>query len=419
MKMMKVKMKLAQIKTDLQQKIKTNNAMTNMLIALALLFGLVLGYHLIAGFIANQALEEKANAPITVSTVKVEYQDWQNSLEGTGDTFPADGIEVTPLVDGVLREINVKSGQEVKKGDIIVKLNDEQDIAELESLKAQADLARSIYERGKEQFGFNAISKETLETDEYTWRMQEALVEQQKALVELKTIRAPFDGQIGIVKLSPGQLFQEGDPIVSLQRIDDLSIYFYLPEQYLPKVKIGQDVIITSETYPDKTFKGEVLAIDRLVDSNMHNIQVESSIENDELLLLPGMYVEIEVITGEPEKRLTIPQAAISYNPYGNYVYIVLKDGQADDGAKDEGETEADPPPKRKSKKKDGSYVKQRLVTLGDTRGDQVVVLKGLKEGDEIVSAGQLKLKNYAEIVINNKIQPSNDANPKVENETE
>ena len=385
-------MKPMKIKT-MTQKIKTNSAMANMLIALGLLFGIVLGYHLISDFFAESILEEKANAPITVSTVKVEYQDWQNRLEGTGNLFPYDGIQVTSLVDGVIREIHVKSGQEVKKGDIIVKLNDEQDIAELQSLKAQADLARLIYERGKVQFAFNAISAENLEIDEYSMLTQQALVEQQKALVELKTIRAPFDGQIGIVKLSPGMLFQEGTPIVSLQRIDDLSVYFYLPEQYLPQVKVGQDVVIKSDTYPDKVFSGKVLAIDPLVDSNMHNIQVESSIENDQFELLPGMYVEIEVITGKPERRLTIPQAAVSYNPYGNYVYIVLKDGQADDGAKDEGETEADPPPKHKSKSKDGFYVKQRLVTLGETRGDQVVVLTGLKEGDKISQCGSIKIK--------------------------
>ncbi len=407
-----------QMKIKLTEKIKHNNAMTNMLIALSVLFGVVLCYHLIHGFIADQALERKANDPITVSTIKVEYQDWQSRLSGVGNLFPVDGIEVTTLVDGVIREIKVKSGQHVKKGDTLIQLNAEEDIAELESLKAQAELARLIYERGKAQFAFKAISEETLEMDKYTYLMQQALVDQQQALVELKTISAAFDGQVGIVKLSPGQLIAEGDPIVSLQRIDDLSVYFYLPEQYLPKVKVGQDVNITSDTYPGKTFSGKVRAIDLLVDSNTHNIQVESSIKNERFELLPGMYAQMEVITGPPEKRLTIPQAAISYNPYGNYVYIVLQDGQVDEADKDEGESGQIKPPKHNSKHKKGLHVKQRLVTLGETRGDQVVILKGLKEGDEIVSAGQLKLRNHASILINNNIQPSNDAHPMVENET-
>ncbi len=189
----------------------------------------------------------------------------------------------------------------------------------------------------------------------------------------------------------------------SLNSLADFSVYFYLPEQYTPQLTIGQAVKLHSDVYPARTFTGKIKAIDPLIDSNTHNVQLESSIENEKLELFPGMYAEVEVIIGEPEKRLTIPQTALSYNPYGNYVYIVLKN----DDKKD-----------KEYKKSDGLYVKQRFVTLGETRGDQVAVTKGLKEGDEIVSAGQVKLRNNAPIVINNKIQPSNDANPEVDNES-
>ncbi len=379
---MKMKMKM-------KMKTKMNKPMRNMLITLGTLFALIIGYHFVSGLIQKHQLEKDAKAPIAVSTTIVSNQDWQSHLFAIGNLFAKDGIDVASQVDGIISKILIVSNKQVKTGDPIVQLDATPDIAALESLQAQADLARLIYERSKEQFSFNAVSKQQLEIDEYNMRMLKAQAAQQKAIVELKTIRAAFDGQVGISKLSPGMFISAGDPIISLQALDILYVYFYLPEQHFSNLQVGQDVTLRTDTYINKSFPGKISAIDPLIDSNTHNVQLEATIENPNIELLPGMYTQIEVIIGKPESRLTIPQSAVSYNPYGNYVYVVQKD-----------------------KKK--LYVKQRFITLGETRGDQITVVKGLQAGDEIVSSGQLKLKNETHIVINNKIEPTNDAAPKV-----
>lgn len=386
------KMNIKQMKTDLQSKISHNSPMRNMLIALGTLFALIIIYHFLSSAIQKFQLEREANAPIIVSTAKVEMQDWQPRLLAVGNLFSRDGIDVTAEVDGIISQIHIKSNQDVKAGDPIIQFNAEPDIAALEGLKAEAELARLTFDRSKEQFAFNAVSAQDLEESEFDMRIAKADADEQQALVDLKTVRAAFDGQVGISKLSPGQFIAAGDPIVSLQNLATLYVYFYVPEQNLSKLKVGQDVILRTESYKNETFPGKISAIAPLSNNSTHNIELEATIDNANKKLLPGMYTQIEVITGEPEKYLTIAQSAISYNPYGNYVYVVTKD-----------------------KKK--LSVKQRFISLGEARGDQVIVTKGLQAGDEIVSSGQIKLKDESKIEINNEIQPLNDASPIVTNE--
>lgn len=410
------------MKINIREKLNLSKQMVNMLLIMGGLLGCLFVYHLIANTIMESSLEEDSDAPVTVSTIKVKYEEWQPKLNAIGNLFAARGIEVTTLLDGLIREIYVQSNQHVKKGDKLVQLNAEPDNAALEALKAEAELARLIYERGLSQFAFNAISKEALEIDKYTMLTQQALVEQQQALVDLKTIRASFDGQIGVSKLSVGQLVAEGDVLFSLQSTDLLYVYFYLPEQYLPKLKIGQAVNLRTDNYSDRTFPGKLIAIDPLIDTNTHNIQLQASIENKTAELLPGMYTHVDLVIGEPEKNLTIPQAAVSYNPYGNFVYITTTTHPDEDNEGGNHSTKSNNKHKNnhhsnKNKNKNKLFVKQRFVTLGETRGDQVVVLTGLKEGDEIVTAGQLKLRNNAAIIIDNEVQPSNDADPQVAND--
>jgi membrane fusion protein (multidrug efflux system) len=418
---MKTKMKI----TNMNKRINISKPMRQMLIVMGIILSLILAYQLIVSAIKTSNLEDNANNPISVATLKVEYQDWQKTLNAIGNLFAAHGVLVTTEIDGRIQEIFIKSNQEVKKGDKIIQLYAEPDIAALASLQAQADLARLIYERSIKQFAFHAVSKEDLEINKYTMLTQQALADEQQAIVNLKTITAPFDGEVGISKLSPGQLIQEGDPIISLQSTDLLYAYFYLPEQHLPKLKVGQVVELQTDNFPDKIFPGKITAIDPLVDSDTHNIQLEAAFDNQADMLLPGMYTRVNVIIGEPEKRLTIPQAAISYNPYGNYVYLVIdeKENQDEEDKKNDEENKSQttqthkPEHKHKSKHTNQLYVKQQLVTVGASRGDQIEILTGLKEGDEIVTAGQVKLRNHAPIIINNSIQPSNEANPQVTNE--
>jgi membrane fusion protein (multidrug efflux system) len=361
------------------------------LIMLAFIFINVAVFHVYQYISSKHYFQQKREAPITVATIDVSYKEWQPSLSTLGSLRAVQGVMVTTEVDGLVREIYFKANQQVKAGDPLVQLNADDEIAALQSLQAAAKLASITYERDKVQSSFDGVSKEVLDTDQYNMLGLNAQVAQQEALIAKKTIRAPFDGKLGISTLNKGQFIAAGEAIVGLQNINTLYVDFYTPEQNLPQLLVGQQVNILSDTYPDQLFTGTLTAVNPQVDAATRNIKVEAIIPNAKSELLPGMYARVEVITAKPKAYLTIPQSAVSFNPYGTLAYVV--------------ET---------NEKNSALYARQRFITLGKIRGDQIQVLEGLKEGEKIVAAGQLKLKNNSPIVINNKTATHNDANANV-----
>ena len=365
-------------------------------------------------------LVNKSLAPIVVSTTEVRYEDWRPQIHSLGSLRAVHGVIVTTEVDGIISDIFLSSNQEVKTGDPLVQLIADNEIAALQALQASAKLAGIKYERDKVQGAFNGVSQEVLDNDQYALESLNAQVAQQTAIVAKKTIRAPFDGKLGISMLNKGQFLAAGSPIISLQAIDSLYVDFYTPEQNLSHVSVDQTIHLYADAFPKRTFTGKITAIDPLVEVETRNIKVEATIPNRNKELLPGMYARVDVVVGKPQAILTIPQTAVSYNPYGNMVYIVQQGENNDSNNKneihDKNLNQKSPTEKNviKNIKEKDLYVKQRFVTLGETRGDQVQVLEGLEKGDQIVTAGQLKLKNNAPITINNNIVPSNDAHPNV-----
>jgi membrane fusion protein (multidrug efflux system) len=218
-------------------------------------------------------------------------------------------------------------------------------------------------------------------------------VAQQKAVVEKKTIRAMFDGRLGINAVNLGQYVNPGDKIVTLQSLDPIYVDFSLPQQNLSRMKIGQTVTVTTDAIPGREFEGKITAISPKVDPDTRNVQVEATIANGKHELLPGMYASVTVKSGAVQEYLTLPQTAVTYNPYGESVYVIEEGGKGADG-------------------KPVLIAKQTFVTIGETRGDQVAILKGVKPGDMVATSGQLKLKNGSTVVINNTVQPSNEPAP-------
>ncbi len=370
-------------------------------VALIVVIGLFKGlgvYKMIQGFKAQGAPK------FTVSTTHVTYQDWLPQLTAVGSLRAERGADVSAEVAGIVDTIEFASGDNVKAGQPLVRLRAADDLAHLESLRATAALAETTFNRDKAQFEAQAISQATLDQDAATLRSARAQVAEQEALVAKKFVRAPFSGQIGIRAVDVGQYLAAGTRIASLQQLDPIFVDFALPQQSLTVLHPGQKVTITTDAYPDKSFSGTVSALDPAVDTDTRNISVRAVLKNPDHRLLPGMYASVDVETGAPERFLTLPQAAVAYNPYGATVYVVA--ASADDGsaAKDGGTA-----PKPAA----GPVAKQVFVTTGATRGDQVAILKGLKEGDEVITSGQLKLRNGALININNSVQPSDDPNPK------
>ncbi|MCW8409550.1 efflux RND transporter periplasmic adaptor subunit [Legionella sp. PATHC035] len=367
-----------------------------MLVAVGILFGLIFGWKAIGNYMMSQYFLQMKSPAVTVSTMKVEASLWQPTLKSVGSMRARLGVNVTTELAGMVQTILFTPGALVKKGAVLAQLNADAEQGQLRSLQAQVELAKITYKRDKAQYAVRAVSRQTVDTDEWNLRNLEAQVAQQAATVQKKTIRAPFAGQLGINNINPGQYLNVGDTVTTLQALDPLYADFYLPQQDLAQLKVGQTVKVVSDTFPEKVFLGKITTIEPIVDSATRNVQVEATIPNPDYLLKPGMFTRVEVETGAKESHLTLPQSAISFNPYGDIVFLVKQSDQKD------------------KNNKPILVVKQVFVTVGETRGDQIAVLKGLHEGDIVVTSGQLKLKNGSHVLINNKIQPSNEASPKV-----
>ncbi|PKN17427.1 MAG: efflux transporter periplasmic adaptor subunit [Deltaproteobacteria bacterium HGW-Deltaproteobacteria-6] len=367
--------------------------MVIMLLAAGIIFGGIFGYKALQTQMAGKSMAGRKMPPVTVTAAKAELKVWQPQLRVVGSLRAVRGVDVTCEISGLVRRIHFQPGQNIRAGELLVELNADSDVAQMHSLAAAAELAKIVYDRDVRQYAASAVSRAVLDADEADLKSKRALLAQQQALVAKKSIRAPFDGRLGISMVNLGQYLNAGDKIVTLQSLDALYGNFYLPQQELGRIKKGQSIIAVSDAYPGRTFQGIITTINPKVDPETRNIQVESVIRNARGELLPGMSVSIEIQTGVVNKYLTLPQTAVSFNPYGEMVFIVEK------GAQDQARREA-------------WTVKQSIVTTGPVRGDQVAILSGVKEGDTVVTSGHFKLKSGSSVVIDNKFQPKNDAAP-------
>ena len=350
--------------------------------------------------------------PQTVTATKVASQDWQPALAAVGSVVPVRGVDVTTEISGLVREIHFKSGQDVKKGDILVELNADSDKAQLAALEAAADLSASVLKRDKAQFDAQAIAQAQVDADAADLKSKRALAAQQQANIDKKTIRAPFSGKLGITTVNPGQYVNPGDKIVTLQTIDPIYVDFNLPQKQIGSLQVGQVVNVTSDGFAGISFPGKITAISPKVDTTTRNVVVEATFANPKRQLLPGMFANASVEVGDKKHYLTLPQTAITYNPYGSTVFVVMTADEAAAAAKAAASGAASAAAPAQAASGNGLVVQQAFVTTGETRGDQVAILKGLKEGQQVVTSGQVKLKNGTSIVIDNSIVPANSPNP-------
>ena len=330
--------------------------------------------------------------PVVVTAMKAAKQEWQPQLNAVGSLRAVRGVDVTTEIAGLVREIRFKSGDEIKGGAILIQLNADSDLAQLASLKAAADLAQTTLTRDRVQLAAEAISQAQVDSDEADLKSKRAQAASQQATIDKKTIRAPFSGRLGITLVNPGQYLNPGDKVVTLQTIDPIFIDFNLPQQQISGVSLGQPVTVLSDAYLGQPFSGKVTAIDAKVDTATRNVQIEATVTNPNKQLLPGMFGRAAVDSGEKKTYLTLPQTAITYNPYGATVFVAADKKDA------KGNLEV--------------QAQQVFITPGPTRGDQVAILKGVSEGATVVTSGQLKLKNGTPLRIDNSVQPLNDQNP-------
>lgn len=364
-----------------------------MLVLCALVLGGVFGFKAFGMKMMMQYMAAAGNPPQTVSTTIAAKSDWQPELKAVGTIKAVKGADLSAEAQGLVENIFIESGQDVTEGTVLLQLRSADEVARLQSLEAQARLATLTVERDEKQLKVQAISQATYDADKAALESLQAQIAEQKATLQKKTLIAPFSGKLGIRKVDVGQYVGPETTIVTLQQLDAVYLDFFVPQQNLDQIQVGQKIQLQTDSYKGKTFDGEITAINPKVDEATRNVEVRATFVNPDKLLRPGMFATAVLSTGTKESHITLPQTAITFNPYGSTVYIVQKEGTDEQG-------------------KPKLIAKTSFVKTGATRGDQIAILDGIKEGDEIVTAGQHKLRNGSTIVINNVVQPSNDVNP-------
>jgi membrane fusion protein, multidrug efflux system len=364
-----------------------------MLIAVGVILGLFFGFQTFKAGMFKQFLAAAASPPQTVSTASATIEDWQTQLEAVGSLRAVNGADLAFEVSGIVKEIEFNSGDDVEAGALLMTLRSDDDLGKLQALQATAELSDVNYKRDQEQFKIKAVSQATLDADAANLKNAKAQVAEQQAVLDKKFLRAPFAGRLGVRAVDIGQFVSAGTTIVTLQSLDPIYVDFFLPQQKLSQINIGQEVTAKIDTFPDRVFTGKISAINPKVDTSTRNVQVRATLTNHDRALLPGMYATVDIAIGQPQRYVTLPQTAVTYNPYGETVFIVDEKG--------------------KNAKGEPQFVaRQTFVTAGPTRGDQVAIVTGVSEGDSVVTAGQVKLRNGTNLLINNAVKPTADASP-------
>jgi len=332
--------------------------------------------------------------PEAVTTVVARQEQWNTTLNAIGTVVAVNGVTVSADLPGVVQQIAFDSGSAVRRGDLLVRLDTKQEIAQLASAESQRDLAALNLQRSKGMMEKEIIPRATYDQSAAEHRQAEARVAEIRAMIQRKTIRAPFTGVIGIRQVNVGQYLAPGSPVASLQALQPVYVNFTVPQQELSRLKRGAVLEVKSDGFTG-TESGRVNAFEPLIDASTRNVQVQAIFDNKSGRLSPGMFVEAALARGSATSAITIPTSAISYAPFGDSVYIV-EQVKGPDGK---------------------SYlgVRQQFVKLGGARGDQVAVLTGLKAGEEVVTSGLFKLRPGAAVVVNNAIRPGNSPSPKPE----
>jgi membrane fusion protein (multidrug efflux system) len=327
--------------------------------------------------------------PTAVTTVVAQRESWPSTLSVIGTAAAIQGVTVSADLPGTIDKIHFDSGQWVHEGDTLVELDTRQERAQLANLEAQRDLARINYGRAQELVKAGVISRSDYDTAESQQKATEAQVGDIRAAIARKTIHAPFSGLLGIRQVSLGQA------IVSLQSLSPIYVNFGVPQQDTPKVIPGHVLRVTNGDLPGMAFSGRITALDSVISEQTRNIQVQATVTNKENKLRPGMFVQVELPLGQARQVVPLPASAINYAPYGDSVFIVVEMKDA----------------------KGNAYrgVRQQVVKVEGSRGDQVAITSGINPGDEVVSSGVFRLRNAAPVQVNNTVKPANSASPKPE----
>lgn len=329
---------------------------------------------------AMQAQMSQGQPPATIASAAVEPESWRPAFTSVGSLRAVNGIQLSAEVSGIVKAIRFESGDRVRQGDVLLELDDDVDQAALEALKADRELARVEFRRAQELLPKKAVSRSEYDQAQANVQAAGARVAEQQAVIALKTLRAPFDGELGIRQVDLGQYLEPGVPIVSLQALAPIYADFGLPERYFADLERDMEVEFVTSAYPDEAFVGRISAIEPGIDEGARSVRVRATLTNADGRLRPGMFVQVRVLQPDSQTFLTLPRTAISYNTYGDFVYLLQEN--------DDGQLSA----------------KRKQVTTGAVRAGRVVIESGLEAGQQVVRAGLVKLRDGQAVQIDNSV---------------
>jgi membrane fusion protein (multidrug efflux system) len=331
--------------------------------------------------------EQSVPPPLPVNTAVAHSKSWQSLLTSVGSLEAVQGVMVTAELAGKVVHIAFEPGTMVQAGALLVQQDISSEKAQLQGAEAELDLAKVNLKRLSKLLADGTIAQSQYDDAEAKFKEDAAQVDNIRAIIAKKTIRAPFAGRLGIRLIDLGQILKEGDEIVSLQSLDPIFVNFLLPQQELPQIQLGLTVQVTTDALPGQTIEGKVTAINPQVDSSTRSIKVQATVANSQERLRPGMFVKVALVLPVQGKVLAIPATAVLYAPYGDSVFVVEEKKSERDGQL-------------------GKIVRQRFVRLGEQRGDFVSVVSGLQEGETVVSTGAFKLRSGQTVVVDNTLAP-------------
>ena len=370
-----------------------NKRMIIMLLLATVLFGGIFGFKAFVDQVIADVFDNMEPDVVTITATAASTQTWTPRFEAGGTLSPVNGAELSVEIGGIVRAVHFENGQRVEAGQRLVELDTRVDRAELAQLEAALELAEQEQARLQRLVEQRSVSRAELDRAASEATQARAAVEVRQALIDQKTVVAPFDGRAGIRRVNPGQFIGGGEPVVTLQSLDPIFVDFSLPQRKLPLLADDAEVRVSIDAFPDREFNGQVTAVEPRLDRSTRTIPVQATLANADELLRPGMFARVELDLGSPESQVVLPQTAIRHAPYGSSVFVIESKG-------------------------DDTIVVQRFVRTGIRRGDLIAITEGLEEGEKVASSGLLKLQNNSRVRIDDDedVQPSDDADPRPDN---
>ena len=365
-----------------------------MLAIMALLIGSI-GYFKTRQLHAAASMQAFQPPPEAITTVVARQETWPGTLNVVGTVVAVQGVTISADLPGIVDQINFDSGKTAREGEVLITLDTRQERAQLAAMEAQRDLAKLNYARMQQLSSEGVISRMDYDKAMADQKQSEANVQEIRATIERKTIRAPFAGVLGIRQVNLGQYLAAGSAIVPLQSLNPIYVNFSVPQEVIGHLRVGDSVRLSGDQFAGRELSGQVTAVDSVVDQGTRNIQMQATLANPDGKLRPGIFVQVEANVGANRPVFPLPASAISYAPFGDSVFVVT-DEKGPDGT-------------------NHRVVRQQFVKVEGSRGDQVGVASGIKQGDEIVTSGVFKLRNGAAVAVNNKVQPGNNPAPRPE----